>query len=293
MSSFIWTKLKERHIWRRILVERLSEPIHLNLLSALVAICGTLRAKIAHDLILRPFNAFAILQAADWARRYGLSQVTLIEFGVASGVGLLNMAYIAERVTRVTGVRFRIYGFDTGHGMPPPKDYRDHPDMYSGGDFPMDFASLQARLPRNTALVLGEVAETLPAFLANLSDDAPIGYISFDLDYYHSTRDALAVLAGGNPSKCLPIVLTYLDDIHEDLHNHSCGVLLAIDEFNAAQRLRKIEYPAFLEERRLFRRAHWIKHMRFTHILDHPLRNTSMYSSRQVIGNPYLKAARL
>lgn len=293
MRSLVWSKLKQRHIWRRIFLERLSEPIHLNLVSGLVAIGGTLRAKIAHDLIVRPFNAFAILQAADWARRYGMSQVTLIEFGVASGAGLLNMAFIAERVTRLTGVRFHIYGFDTGRGMPPAEDYRDHPDIYSPGDFPMDFAALRARLPANTELILGDVAETLPAFLANVSAEAPIGYVEFDVDYYRSTRDALAVLADENPAKYLPIVVAYLDDIVIDLHNRWCGALLAVEEFNAAQRFRKVEYPTFLENTRLFRRAVWIKQMRFAHILDHPLRIRPMDSNRHVIGNPYLKGARL
>lgn len=291
MNSFIWNKLKEPRIWRRIFLERMSEPIHLNLLSGVIAICGTLRAKIAHDLVVRPFNAFAILQTADWARRYGLAQVTLIEFGVASGAGLLNIASIAERVTRITGVRFNIYGFDTGHGMPPPEDFRDHPDLYSGGDFPMDFKALQARLTENTTLILGDVANTLPEFLAKLSADAPIGYIEFDLDYYHSTRDALAVLTDPNPSKYLPIVTAYLDDIYEDQHNRWCGVLLAIEEFNATQRLRKIEYPEFFENKRLFRRPLWIKQMRFAHILDHPLRNRSLDLNPKIIPNPYLERA--
>lgn len=289
MRSFIWRKLKQRHIWRRIFVERLSEPLHLNLASGLVAICGTLRAKIAHDLIVRPFNAYAILQAADWAQRYGLSQVTLIEFGVASGAGLLNMAYIAERVTRATGVRFHVYGFDTGRGMPPAEDYRDHPDIYSPGDFPMDFAALRASLPANTELILGDVAETVPTFLAKVPADAPIGYIALDLDYYRSTRDALAILTDGNPAKYLPIVVTYLDDIVIDLHNRWCGALLAIEEFNTAQMLRKFEYPTFLETARLFRRAAWIKQMRYVHVLDHPLRVRPMDPNRHVIGNPYLK----
>lgn len=293
MRSFVWTKLKQRHIWRRIFLERLSEPIHLNLVSGLVALCGTLRAKIAHDLIVRPFNAYAILQAADWALRYGISQVTLLELGVASGAGLLNMAYIAERVTRLTGVRFHIHGFDTGRGMPPAQDYRDHPDIYSRGDFPMDFAALRARLPASAELILGDVAETLPAFLAKASADAPIGYISFDLDYYRSTRDALAVLADEDPAKYLPIVVVYLDDIVIDLHNRWCGALLAVEEFNTVQKFRKIEYPAFLKSSRLFQRARWIKQMRFAHVLDHPLRIRPMDPNRHIIGNPYLTGAKL
>jgi hypothetical protein len=50
------------------------------------------------------------------------------EFGVANGAGLLNMCEIAARVTRETGVGFRIVGFDAGTGLPQPIDYRDHPE---------------------------------------------------------------------------------------------------------------------------------------------------------------------
>jgi hypothetical protein len=283
MRSFVWAKLKQRRIWRRIFLERLSEPIHLNLLSALVAVGGGLRARIAHDLIVRPFNAFAILQAADWARRYGLSRITLMEFGVASGAGLLNIAYIAQRVTRATGVQFDVYGFDTGLDMPTAEDCRDHPDIYSGGDFPMDVAALQARLPQNTSLIVGDVAETLPPFLAGLSTQAPIGYTAFDLRSW-ATRI---------PRNNLPIVVAYLDDIYEDLHNRWCGALLAVAEFNAAQQLRKIETPAFLEKKRLFRQAQWIQQMRFVHILDHPRRTRPLVPERHIMSNPYIKGARL
>ena len=30
------------------------------------------------------------------------------------------------------------YGLDTGEGMPPPRDHRDHPELYGQGWYPMD-----------------------------------------------------------------------------------------------------------------------------------------------------------
>lgn len=286
--SFVLEKLRQRHIWRRIFLERLTEPLHINLLSALVALVGSFRTKVAHDIIVRPFNAFAILQAADWAMYYGIQELTLVEFGVASGIGLMNMARIAERVTRISGIRFRIYGFDTGQGMPPPNDYRDHPDMYGHGDFPMDFDTLRRALPDNTELILGDVAQTVPKFLKALSTSAPIGYIDFDLDYYSSTSAALTLLSDENPNKYLPIAVAYFDDTVLSQHNSWCGAYLAIKEFNASEEFRKIERHLALENSRIYRRALWLKQIYFVHVLDHPSRLRRPTSARQTIKNPYL-----
>ena len=41
------------------------------------------------------------------------------EFGVASGAVLLNLAELAEPVGAETGIEIRIFGFDTGAGLPP------------------------------------------------------------------------------------------------------------------------------------------------------------------------------
>ena len=129
MTPFL-RKLGEPRIWQRIFTERLTEPLHLNAISAGVALAGTFRAKVAWDLVLRQYNAFALLRAADYCQRLGLRSCTAVEFGVASGAGLINMCEVARRVTDATGVRFEIVGFDSGEGMPPPRDYRDHPEYY-------------------------------------------------------------------------------------------------------------------------------------------------------------------
>jgi tRNA G46 methylase TrmB len=55
-----------------------------------------------------------MLRVADVAKYFGKKCVTVIEFGVASGAGLLNMADVAPLIEEETGVKLRIAGFDTG-----------------------------------------------------------------------------------------------------------------------------------------------------------------------------------
>lgn len=251
---------------------------------------GSFRARVAHDLVPRPANAFGILRAADEARKLSIPALTILEFGVAAGAGLMNMASIARRVTQATGVNFQIAGFDTGTGMPAARDFRDHPDIYNVGDFPMEQQALRAILPRNVSLVIGDIAQTLPGFIDNLSPRAPIGYVVFDLDYYWATKVALSVLQASEPSLYLPLVCAYFDDIHHHRHNRWCGELLAIDEFNVANPMRKIDRDVFLADRRLYRRAEWIKQMFFVHVLDHPTRSRPECQSVQILPNPYLRS---
>ena len=80
---------------------------------------GGFRAKVEFDLVSRRPYAFGVLKAADMFRAFQLSgTLYALEFGVASGDGLISMARIAHRVTRVTGVEIKVVGFDTGTGLP-------------------------------------------------------------------------------------------------------------------------------------------------------------------------------
>lgn len=266
-------KLTQRHIWDRILLERLTEPLHLNLLSLGILAFGSFRARARWDLVVRQHNAFCILKAADAARGLGLKTVSLVEFGVATGAGLMNMAEIAARATELTGVEFKIYGFDTGKGMPPARDYRDHPDMYERGDFAMDADRLQARLPANTKLRLGEVRDTVGEFLRELPTSEPLGYVVIDVDYYYSSVDALRIFEG-KPEQYLPLTMVYLDDIWCERHNSACGERLAVAEFIRDHPRRPIERHPFFELTRIFRRARWLAQIYFCHVLDHPQRST-------------------
>lgn len=281
-------KLREPRIWERVFLERLTEPLHLNVLSLFVGVFGTFRQKIAFDLILRQHNAFSILRAATDAKESGLGKLCVVEFGVAAGAGFLNMCEIAKRVTEVTGVDIEVVGFDTGKGMPKAIDYRDHPDLYRKGDFPMDVAQLQGRVPFNGRLILGELSKTVPEFLGSqLAPDCPLGYAVIDVDYYSSTVDALKVFEG-SPDFYLPITIVYLDDIQLAQHNPFAGELLAVVEFNAETPFRKICRHDFLENTRIFRNADWIKHIYYLHVMDHPTRVTDHNRERQKLLNPYL-----
>ncbi len=247
-----------------------------------VAETGTVREKIRYDLIGRPHYAFCMLAAADIATFFGYSKVTAIECGVAEGGGLLHMCELAELITGETGVAFEIYGFDTGEGLPALEDYRDHPEIWTQGDFPNpDKAGMEARLPDNAHMVWGNIKETAAPFLANLPKDAPIGFVSMDMDLYSSTRDALA-LYDGAPEQCLPVSVSYFDDtlghperIGSLMRNRWCGQLRAIDEFNEQHEMRKIDIIRTLRARRPLKEELWLEQIYGVHMLDHPLRAIS------------------
>lgn len=149
------------------------------------------------------------------AEQYSISKLAIIEFGVASGAGLLNMCHIAERTSRATGIAFRVVGFDTGVGMPPPADYRDHPEQWQEGDFPMEPEKLRRAMPSNAELIIRDVENTIPPFLETISPEQPIGFVV--VDYYASARSALRVFTAAD-DKYLPATLVYLDDI-----DHICS----------------------------------------------------------------------
>ena len=204
--------------------------------------------------------------------------------------GLLNLVSISKKLEKVYNIQINILGFDTGTGMPSPIDYRDHPDLYLKGDFPMMFDILQESLPNNAKLVIGNVKETINSQLDLIDMNSPIGFISFDLDYYSSTKDALSILHDKDPQKYLPIIAMYLDDINLIPHNEYAGALLAVEEFNKELELRKICAPHFLEKERIFKNPRWIKQMRYVHIMDHPHRYRYREPEEvQFLENPYLK----
>jgi hypothetical protein len=275
--------------FRKVFVERLTEPIHLNALSLFVALFGSYRTRVDFDLVIRQQYAFPILYAADSARKYGLEAITIIEFGVAGGAGLVNMCSIAERTRKATGIEFRVVGFDTGKGMPPAIDYRDLPEEFREGDFPIDVELLTRSLPPFAKLVIGDVRDTVPAFLAEVSPDAPIGFVSADLDYYSSTVGALKILTAES-NRYLPIVPVYLDDIGVEGCNPWTGELLAVNEFNRDNEFRKIVPFTLLRSRRIFKNTQWIDHMFAAHIHDHALRSRTVLLPREkyVAPNEYI-----
>jgi hypothetical protein len=247
---------------------------------ATIAAHGSFRDKVRYDLIPRPMYAFGLLAAADVARFCGARRITAIEFGVAEGDGLLNLCGLAAAVTEETGVSIEIAGFDTGEGLPPLSDYRDHPEIWTGGDFKIaDRQRLLSGLTPNARMVWGDIAQTLPTFIRSLPADAPVAFVSVDLDIYTSTMSALRLFTA-EAEKLLPAIVTYFDDtlggaarIGSIFRNRWAGQLLAIDEFNAANDKRKIDVMRTIKFRRPLDREQWLEQMYAIHVLDHPARN--------------------
>jgi hypothetical protein len=202
---------------------------------------------IQYGAVARPNYAYIVYNAADLARRLGLKRISVLEFGVAGGRGLLNLEYHAKQVGALTGVEIEVYGFDTGEGLPPPLDYRDLPNVWQAAHFKMDQAALNAKLT-TAKLVLGNVSTTVTDFAEKFSP-APIGAISFDLDYYSSTVDAFKIFDVPAEYR-LPRIFNYFDDIYSsDLGHvgHGVGVPLAMAEFNAADSTRQLSQLTHLE----------------------------------------------
>ncbi len=180
--------------------------------------------------------SWGLMQSARLAESLGIQRITAIEFGVAGGTGLIALESIAEKVEASFAPRIDVLGFDTGVGLPKPEDFRDMPNLWSTGSFPMDVDKLKTRLKR-ARLILGPVNESVPALVQN--HPAPVAFVSFDLDLYSSTKAAFA-LFDADHSFLLPRVHCYFDDILGYTFGDHVGERLAIEEFNTSHALRKI-----------------------------------------------------
>jgi hypothetical protein len=211
----------------------------------------------------QPNYILPMVLASAQAVCMGVERISAIEFGVASGRGLLDLCKICEAVTNAVGIEFDVYGFDTYAGLPEIKDYRDHPEIWAAGQYATpDVEALRASLPHNCSLVVGNIKNTVDDFFGNKDlAAAPLGFVSIDLDFYSSTSYALDIF--NKSSNCyLPSVMMYFDDIDGNITlNKWCGEELAIEEFNLSQAFRKIQ-----------RKLSNSPKMFCCHVLDHPVR---------------------
>ncbi len=215
--------------------------------------------------------AWGVMQGAALAKVLGLPRVSVIEFGVAGGQGLLALEKISEIIEQRTNVGIDVFGFDSGVGLPKPQDFRDQPNMWFDGQYCMDRAKLESKL-RRAKLCLGPVKETIPPFLAG--NPAPIAFVSFDLDLYSSTNDAF-LLFKSDYANLLPRVISYFDDICGHTFNDYCGERASITEFNNSNGARKISpiYGLRYFVPRFASNELWPEGMYYAHFFDHPLYN--------------------
>ncbi|MBN8919879.1 MAG: hypothetical protein J0H62_04105, partial [Rhizobiales bacterium] len=112
----------------------------------------------------RPAHAYCIWHSANLAKSLGYTSIGIAEFGVAAGATLLIIERYAKEVARVTGVDIRVYGFDTGAGLPKLAGVKDLPHWFRANMYTMDVGRLRERLDPRTTLVLGNVTDTVSEF---------------------------------------------------------------------------------------------------------------------------------
>ena len=114
---------------------------------------GSLEFRLAFEAIDRPWYARGIYEAACLAQSLKEPAISVIEFGVAQGNGLVAMEKLASEIGKHLGVLIHTFGFDSGEGMPSSGDYRDLPYVWQRGLYKMDVEALRARLA-TTRLIL-------------------------------------------------------------------------------------------------------------------------------------------
>jgi hypothetical protein len=234
------------------------------------------------DCAARPFYTWGVLQGAHLAAAIGVNRISVVEFGVAGGNGLVSLEQVAGRVEQIFGITIDVYGFDTGAGLPKPLDYRDCPNLWSPGYYTMDKEKLQSRLQR-AQLVLGLVEDTVPKFIE--SRPSPVAFVSFDLDYYTSTMQAFRLL-DADEDVLLPRIHCYFDDITGFTYSDYTGERLAISEFNAAHPMRKIS-PIYGLKHFLpapHADSWWPEMFFMAHIFDHKWYNKNDGLVKRVVG---------
>lgn len=215
---------------------------------------------------------WGVAQGAALAKVLGETRISVIEFGVAGGFGLIALENIADAVSELTDIGIDVFGFDTGAGLPPPADFRDQPNLWYGGQLTMNKQKLLSRLKR-AKLHIGPVKHTLVDFVN--SQPPPVAFASFDMDLYSSTRDALKIFEV-NHDLLMPRVFSYFDDIFGHTFNDFCGERAAISEFNAHHvntKLCPIYGLRYFIPRVAFTDL-WPDGMYICHLFDHKLYNS-------------------
>lgn len=216
----------------------------------------------------RMHYAYNIWSAANEAKRLGVQAISVIEFGVAGGSGLVNCEFHAKEISRLMGVGIQVYGFDRETGMPSENEgYKDMIHFWPAGAFKMDKEILANRLEQ-AEVVLGEMKVTIPEFMKR-EDVAPIGTMLVDCDYYSSCKDVFDILRY-EEAKYMPRIYMYFDDVLPFYEMQ--GESLAIREFNAQNNMVKIS-P---ENCSIDKYSVWsdkIHRLKICHRYNHPLYN--------------------
>lgn len=237
---------------------------------------GSFQFRQALGALRYPGYAYCMYQSALLARALGHDAISAIEFGVAGGNGLLAMEEHAQEIANITSVKVRLFGFDTGEGLPAPEDYRDLPYHWRQGSYRVERDKLLSCLSNTTTIHWGAVRDSLRQFFKQAPP--PIGAIFFDLDFYSSTRDAFAIFQASK-EQYLPRLFCYFDDILDgdfemdnplnlELFNDWTGEQGAINDFNREHAHQKIARRQQNVGR--YVNAPWLQKVFVYHDFDHP-----------------------
>ncbi|MGE3818785.1 MAG: hypothetical protein AB7I30_05070 [Isosphaeraceae bacterium] len=229
---------------------------------------GDYPTRLRYEAVPRPNYGYCVYHGARLAQRLGHPRISVLEFGVAGGGGLIALEDHAAEVSKVVGVEIDVYGFDTGAGLPAPEDYRDLPYHWQAGFFAMDRQALEAKL-RRAKLIYGDIRQTVHDFVAQ-HKPAPVAAVMHDMDYYSSTAAALS-LFDADPAAFLPRVFCYFDDVigsEIELYSDYTGQRLAIEDFNRAHPTKKVAKNYHLVSREIVKT--WYHQIFIYHHFDHP-----------------------
>ena len=241
---------------------------------------------IEFNLTERPHYLYCVYHAAILAQRLGLKKISVIEFGVAGGNGILFLESFAKNIKTETGVEIEIYGFDLGTGLAEPKDYRDLPYWFKKDLYKMDHSSLNSKI-KYTKLIIGDVKNTIKEFF-KIYNPAPVGVILNDLDYYSSTINSFEIFKTGEDKFYLPRIFCYFDDVigtENEMYGKDNGQLLAINEFNNSNLGKKIN----LNQNLLNSNTPYKFQIYYFHNYDHVDYNKFIFSSEQIRMSENLK----
>jgi Homeodomain-like domain len=207
--------------------------------------------------------------------RQMLAVLRRARYGYLLALHLLLLCAAGRRPTTIAAVLFcsRSSVYRTVHAYRTGQLRWEH-DAHGRLLLPVRTTALLPTLRRSllALLKLGLVQETVPAFVQ--SSPAPVAFVSFDLDLYSSTRDALKVFEA-DERLLLPRVLCYFDDILGLTYSDYTGERLAIAEFNATHAMRKLSplYGLKYYVPAQVRDQWWTECFYFLHIFDHVLYN--------------------
>ncbi len=234
--------------------------------------------KLEAGVFVRSYYGYCIYKSAELGVKLGYKRITIIEFGVAGGNGLLTIENHCEEIKKIFDIEFDIYGFDTGIGLPKPKDYKDQPYLWGEGFFKMNLNLLKSKL-KQTRLIIGDVKNTTKKF--KNKDNSPIGFISFDLDYYSSTKEALNIF-NRNEKYLLPRIQCYFDDVGTI---NSVGELQAIKEYNKKYKNRTLStiYTQVFNRNILGERIfehHMFDHQKYNYLVK-PIKHNKLNNDKE------------